>query len=237
MKKTLFAAAAASLMLADFGLAPIFAQDLYSENIIVTGSRRSDADFYSEEKTVIGLKRRADYAAQPVWIVSDSRDEDVRRQEVYAMLKAAIDRAKGAGVELVYGDFELKPITLANYRDLVPRRAGRNDTSQISFFVQKRLNSSTADVDKTISDFIKSVPATGRSLMEKRGNLNLTIVGPDQYRDQIVKLIAAESKKYAGYFGSGYGVEISGLDKALIWTQVSASEVFLYLPYRFTVRN
>jgi len=49
-----------------------------------------------------------------------------------------------------------------------------------------------------IDNFIKSVPATGRALIEKRGNITLTIVNPDQYRDQIVKLIAAEALKCGG---------------------------------------
>lgn len=78
--------------------------------------------------------------------------------------------------------------------------------------------------------------ATGRALSEKRGRITLTIVNPDQYRDQIIKLIAAEALKSAAAFAPGYGVEVAGLSEQLIWAQASATEVFLYIPYRFTIR-
>lgn len=231
MRNAILGAALALAMLAD---APVYAQDSYAGNIIVTASR-ADSEYFSDEQTVIGLKRRADFAAQFVAVTSDSRDEARRRDEIYGMIENALGKAQAAGVELVYGDYELKPITRQNYRDLVIFRGSRPDTSEIRFYVQRSLAKSTADADKTISDFIKSVPVVGRSLMEKRGNLALTIIGPDQYRDEIIQMISAESRKYASFFGDDYGVSITGLDQQLYWSQVSGSDVFLYIPYRFTI--
>lgn len=206
-----------------------------SANIIVT-AQRSDGEYFEDEQPVIGLRRKADFAAQSVALTSDSRDEDTRKREIYAMMENALAKATGAGVDLVYGDYELKKITRANFRDLVIFNGRRPDTSEMRFYVQRSLSDSTADADKSISAYIKSVAAVGRSLLEKRGDLALTIVGPDQYRDQIVQMIAAESTKYASFFGPDYGVEISGLNEQLVWTQVSAADVFLYIPYRFTIR-
>lgn len=203
--------------------------------IVVTGAR-SSADYYSDEQTVIGLRRQADSAVQAVKITSDSREEEVRKREIHAMMESAIRGAGGAGVELVTGDFELAPVTLANYRDLVFARGARPDTSEIRLFVKSKLSGSAGGAQGRIDNFIRSVPASGRSLMEKQGRLTLTIINPDQYRDQIVKLIAAESLKYASFFGSDYGVDVGGLNEELSWTQVSGTEVFLYIPYRFNIR-
>ena len=36
---------------------------------------------------------------------------------------------------------------------------------------------------------------------------------------------------------AGYGVEVTGLDRAIAWAQVSNTEVFLYIPYAFAVRK
>ena len=210
------------------------AQDDMGE-VIVTAQRTS-ADYYADEQPVIGLKRTADSAVQAVEITSDSREEDVRKREIQAMLEAAIKRASAAGVELVTGDFELVQVTLANYKELIFRSGNRPDTSEVSFFVKSKLDGSTGSAQTRIDNFITSVPATGRSLIEKQGGLTLTIINPDQYRDQIVKLVSTEAIKYAGFFGADYGVDVSGLDQQLSWSQASGTEVFLYIPYRFSIK-
>jgi len=230
MRAILFCAALAGAM-------PAAAQD--NSNIqgeVVVTAQRASADYLSDEQTVVGLRRAADSAIQPVKFTSDSRDEDMRKREIHAMLEAAIRRADGAGVELVTGDFELAKITLGNYKDLAFSRGARPDTSEIGLFVKAGLAGSVGSAQGRIDAFIKGVPPSGRALIEKRGGITLTIINPDQYRDPIVKLVAAEALKAAAAFGPDYGVEVAGLNEQLIWAQASATEVFLYIPYRFSVR-
>ena len=216
------------------GASPVSAQDEMGE-VIVTASRSAGV-YYEDEQPVIGLKRTADSAIQSVKVTSDSREEAVRKREIHAMIEAAINRASAAGVELVTGNFELSQITLGNYKDLIFRNGNRPDTSEVAFFVKSKLAGSTGSAQGRIDGFIKSVSATGRSLIEKQDGLTLTIINPDQYRDQIVKLVSAESLKYAGFFGPDYGVDVTGLDQQLSWSQASGSEVFLYIPYRFSIK-
>lgn len=213
---------------------PAYAQDEMGE-IIVTAQRAS-ADYFSDEQTVIGLRRPADSALQSVMITSDSRDEDVRKREIHAMMESALKRAASAGVVLVTGDFELQEITASSYKDLPFGRGNRNDTSTVSFYVKSKLAGSTGGAQGRIDSFIKGVAPSGRSLLEKQGELTLTIINPDRYRDQIIRLIAAESLKYAGFFGADYGVEIGGLDSQLSWSQANGTDVFLFIPYRFSIK-
>ena len=63
----------------------------------------------------------------------------------------------------------------------------------------------------------------------------LTIVKPDQYREEIYGRVAEGAKQAVGFYGADYGVEVTGLDRAIAWTQVSNTEVFLYVPYSFSV--
>lgn len=217
--------------------APLAAQD--NSNIqgeVIVTAQRDTADFLSDEQTVIGLRRAADSAIQPVEFTSDSREEEVRKREIQTMMESAIRRAEAAGVELVTGEFELTKITMANYRDLAFKRGSRPDTSEIGLFVKARLAGSVGNAQDRIDKFIKSVPASGRSLIEKQGQLTLTIINPDQYRPEIVRLVAAEALKTAAAFGPDYGVEVQGLNEQLMWAQASTTEVFLYIPYRFTIR-
>jgi len=228
--------AAAVLALAAGG-GGVAAQD--NSNIqgeVVVTAQRASAGYLADVQPVVGLRRTADSAIQRVQFTSDSREEDVRKREIHAMLEAAIRRAESAGVELVTGDFELTKVTLTNYKGLVFQRGGRPDTSEIGLFVKAGLAGSVGSAQERIDTFVKGVPANGRALIEKRGGITLTIKNPDQYRTEIVRLVAAEGLKTAAAFGPDYGVEVTGLNEQLAWAQASPTEVFLYLPYNFSIR-
>jgi hypothetical protein len=201
----------------------------------VSSTRGSGDGYFKESVPVIGLRRLADGAIQDILVTSDSRDSEVRRKEIHAMLEAAIRKADAAGVELVTGSFELTPVTLANYRELPLRMGRRSDTSEVAVVVKTKLAGPADSALKRIDGFIKAVPATGRSLVEKNGAMQLTIINPDQYRGPVVQLIAEESRRTSNAFGADYGVTVSGLDRHLVWNQASENEVFLYIPYSFTV--
>jgi hypothetical protein len=237
MRKSKYLVGLAVIASLTFAALPSAAQD--NSNVageIIVTAQRASADYLDDEQPVLGLRKQADSAVQSVQINSDSREEATRKREIHAMLESAINRASGAGVQLVTGDFDLVSVTLANYKELIFRNGNRPDMSTVSFYVKSKLAGSTGSAQGRIDTFIKSVPASGRSLMEKQGGLTLTIINPDQYRESIVKLIASESLKYASYFGPDYGVEVVGLNEQLSWAQASGTEVFLYIPYRFVVK-
>jgi hypothetical protein len=113
--------------------------------------------------------------------------------------------------------------------------AGRVDTSQVRLMLKAKLAGSATAAEQKLAAFIKSVPSTGRGAIERAGVLTLTIVNPDQYRDAIVKLVADSARHQAAAFGPDYAVQVTGIDGQVSWSQVSSTEVFLYLPYRFTI--
>ncbi len=223
--------------------------------IIVTAQRR-ESKFYVEARPVVGLRRQADSAVQTIAITSDSRDDKMRRREVEAMMLAAIDKAQASGLSLVTGKFELIEVTRANYRDAVfgtldddiedddddendeNKASGYEDngsSAEVRLMVKAKLAGSVGGARERIGKFVKLVPANGRSLIEQRGSMALTIVNPDQYRDAILKRVSEAALHHAKFFGAGYGVSIGGLDKDIAWAQVSNTEVFLYVPYYFSV--
>jgi hypothetical protein len=253
--------------------APILAQDSddggseasFEEYIVVTGSRRQSNNeplAFVEKPPVIGLKRMADSAVRSIEIISDSRESDMRRREVQAMLLSAIDLAKRDGFSLVTGQLEIVEVTRANWQDQFSELAGKNapdddddddedydddngavqkaysDDGQntiIRLKIKTKLDGSIGNAQQKMTVFVKSVPVTGRSLMTQKGGLALTIINPEQYRDEIYKRIAAGSKRAEGFYGPEYGASVAGLDRAIAWKQVSNTEVFLYIPYSFTI--
>jgi hypothetical protein len=250
--------------------APLIAQDDEGgmNEVVVTGQRISRnsmspidlGSYVPPSPPVIGFKRQADSAVRNIDIVSDSREEDMRRREVQAMLLAAIDRAKAAGFSLVTGRLELVEVTRANWQDQFPELAGKakeeddedddydededqsayennSSSTTIRLKVKTKLDGSINNAQQKIAGFIKSVPATGRSLIVPQGGLSLTIINPDQYRDEIYKRIATGAKHAVTFYGPEYGVEVVGLDRDVAWQQVSNTEVFLYIPYTFKIEK
>jgi hypothetical protein len=245
---------------------PLLAQDDDMGEVVVTASRRSQSlsdipiSIAPPQPPVIGLKRLADSAARNIEIVSDSREADMRKREVQAMLLDAIDRAKKDGFSLVVGQLQLVEVTRANWQDQFPGLGGKpaaddeddedydddDDAAPATFEddgseatvrlrVKTKLDGSIGNAQAKITAFVKSVPASGRSLIKQKGGLALTIVNPEQYRDEIYKRIAAGAKHAVSFYGPEYGVDVSGLDRDIAWQQVSNTEVFLYIPYSFSV--
>jgi hypothetical protein len=202
--------------------------------VVVTGNR-FNTRYAQQDRPVIGLRRQADGAVVPVSISSDTRDETTRKKEIQAVLLAALDRAASSGIEIVSGTVQLTPVTKVNYQELPFQYAGRVDTSRVDIMLKVKLVGSAAAAEKKLTDFIKATSGSGRATIDKMGGLTLTIVNPDQYRDAIVKLVAEDARHNAGIFGQDFAFNISGIDGQVAWSQVSSTDVFLYLPYRYTI--
>jgi hypothetical protein len=211
-------------------------QDVGDEEIIVTGLRR-EAEDYDASIPAIGLRRVADFAIQEVTIAGDTRDAQKRRDEIYAMIRGAIQVAERQGtIQLATGELIVEPLTLANYRNLTLNGDGRPDSERTSFLVKTPLAGSDAKaaLDR-IEKFIKAVPAVGRAEIRKAGDLTLSVVKPDQYRDAILDLVAVDAKATAAKLGADYAVEATGLDRPVEWGRASLTEVLLYVPYRYSI--
>lgn len=211
---------------------PVLAQN---DEVIVTGNRKQIDDF-DEAAPLIGLRRTADFAVRPVKVTGDTREAAPRREEIFAMVKNAIEAADRQGLELSTGEVVLTRLTLANYRDLALRNDNRPDTEAVYFYVKSSLRGTDAKaaLDR-IERYIKAVPAVGRAELLATGNLTLSVVSPDQYRAQILALIAADAQASAAVLGTEYGVSMSGFDQRVLWSRDGLTEVFLYVPYRYEV--
>jgi len=219
---------------------PVFAQE-----VIVTAQRRSPSDYnggyangiVATQRSIINLKRKADYVVQSVRLTGDTRDATVRMNDINATLRTMIAGAPKAGVELATGDYIVEPLTTTNYRNLTYGGDGRPDTSTTTFLVKVKL---TPDMDiaaakAQIGRFVDSVIKAGRSTLTVMGEPTLSVVNPDQYRGQIADLIAADAATMKVKFGPDYGVNVSGLDRPVEWARAGPVEVVLYLPSTYTV--
>lgn len=219
------------------GLAtPALAQDLETQEIVVTGSR-SEQDDYSRDMPAVGLRRTADYLVQKVTIRGDTRDPKQRAAEIRQMLQKAVQFAGQRGVELAFGDYILTPLTLANLDELALRSDNRPDSQRIDFLVKAPLagKESGATAQKRIEDYVEAVPEVGRAQMDESGDASLSIVGPDRYRLQIADKVMDDARSVSAKMGADYAVTIEGLNMPVQWTRAGASEVMLYIPYKLVI--
>lgn len=216
---------------------PAAAQDSIGRGEIIVTAQRREAEDFDANVPAVGLRRRADFAVQQLTVIGDTRDEARRHDEMYSMIRGAIELAGKRGVQLATGDTVVEPLTLANYRSLTLANDRRPDSEKVSFLVKVPLaeaGDAKGALDR-IDAFVKAVPTVGRALIERTNDFTLSIVRPDQYREQIVALVAEDARSMAGRFGPDYAVEARGIERPVEWSRAGVTDVFLYVPYQLTV--
>ncbi|WP_448660388.1 TonB-dependent receptor [Sphingomonas sp. CJ99] len=223
-----------SLAVIAMDAAPVFAQE-----VLVSGQYRRgyavaspNVSAPTQLPSVIGLRRNADFVVQSVILTGDTRDAETRLQELQATVLAAIAQAQRSGLQLAVGTEVLEPLTQANHRQLLLGTTGRPDTVQTTVQVKVPLTTGMTlnDTGERIAAFVKAVKPVGRTTIAVSGDPALSVLEPDQYRGQIVDLIAADAKAMSARFGPGHGVQVTGLDRPVQWRRTGATEVMLYLP-------
>lgn len=201
----------------------------------VASSPQPGAAQQRSAQPVIGLRQRADFLVVQVSLTSDSRDATVRKTEIHTMLLDALAKAPGANIELATGAPVLTALTRENYQNVNLAWAGREDTSKTDIMIKVPLSASAAETEKRVDAFIATLKRSGRGTIYKAGGRQLALRNPGQHREQIVRLIAADARANAEIFGPDYRAFVDGIDRQVQWTQVSDTEVFLYLPYTYRI--
>lgn len=121
--------------------------------------------------------------------------------------------------------------------DDAPKPFFEDDGSEtiLRLMIKTKLTGTIDEAERKIGAFVKSIPENGRAQMKQKGEMALTIIKPEQYRDEIYGLIADGARHAASFYGPEYGLDITGLDGKVEWEQVSDTELFVFIRYRFTV--
>lgn len=212
------------------------AQEGGFEEVVVTGLRTS------EDVSMPGtfLRKTGDFLLLQVAVNNDTREEKGRKDEIYATLKAALAAAKRDGtIELsVIDENELVIPLKVDSATVVLRPGSRPDTSTTRISVKTKISGSGADGQALISklkDFVSNLKMTGRTTFDVDGDVDISIVGPHQYRDDIIALYAADAKKITGSLGEDYKVVTTGIDRPVQWVRMGLLELALFVPYEFAV--
>ena len=203
------------------------------EEIVVTGSR-------IESRPGAFLQRNADFLLLEVSVTNDTREQKAREDEIYKTLRDALtaaERQRDIEISVVAEDDLVYRLTTSNYRiDL--HGGGRPDTSTATISVKTAVPASGADgpaLTSKLRKFVADLPVAGRTLLQPVGDVQISVVGPHQYRGQIVKLVTAEARQVATDLGGDYRIVLEGIDRPVEWFRLGVLELGLYVPYRYTV--
>ncbi len=205
-------------------------QDMMVEEVVVTGVRASADDFYEIPSTT--LRKKADFLVQKVRLINDSRSPDLRKREIIKTINSLIKSSRNIeNIELSYGDGFLEPITLNDESlELIADRK-RVDTSYVDIFIKvayQQSEKAKSQIEE-LSTFIAKTKVVGRTEIDYLGDVGLSIVGPEQYRYEILEAISTENNKIQSAIGSNCQITIKGLEGRVEWQRVSVSELMLYI--------
>jgi len=203
------------------------------EEIVVTATR--------EESPRPGtyLRRTGDFLLLTVYVINDTRETEGRKREIYETLRGALASARrDGGIELSVVEGEIVIPLRVDSATVVLADGGRPDTSATTISVKTRIPAKNADGQALISqlrDFVAAIKPVGRTQLQPDGDVDISVVGPDQYRGEILQRFAEEARSVTAALGPDYRVLARGIDRPVEWTRLGLLELALYVPYSYEV--
>ena len=190
---------------------------------------------YNPYAPTVRLQLPADYVAVPITIQNDSKDPIKRSDEIEKTFRSITEKLKQ------HPDISVKPGVVS----LSPREqstlksySGYDGGSSAQLYVLGTLKQETNvfSVTKRIYQAVSTIPL-GDGTKITLGNTALGLNEPEQYRNQLLKLISksiSETKKSLSFAGS---VELDGLENPVAVMQLNEKEVVLFINYRFRIQT
>ena len=216
---------------------PSWCQEEILEEVVVTGIRASMDDYY--EVPAVTIRKDADFLVQNIRLVNDSRSPELRKSEIIETINHLIKAStKVKGIELSYGEGFLEPIKLNDESLELLEERGKSDTSYIDIFVKVAFNKKEQAKKQieSLRKFIDDAKLEGRTLIEGRGDIGLSIIKPQQYRYEIIRAISEDNNRMKQIVGEECKVSVRGLEGRVFWERVSVGELMLYIGYSTTIK-
>ena len=143
------------------------------------------------------------------------------------------------GMALSYGQGFLEPINLDDESLQLLEDRQRADTNYINIYAKVALNPDRSPKAQIadLREFISGAKKSGRTEVLPLGDIGLSIVGPEQYRYEIIEKIAAENAKVSKAMKANCEITIGGLEGRVQWERTAVSELTLYIPYGMEVSD
>jgi hypothetical protein len=181
----------------------------------------------------ISLRKPADFITLGITLVNDSRQSEMRTQELYATVGKALERAGDGPIELQQNLSRLEP---GNF--LLHTYGSGRDTSGTQVYLRIHLSPdiSAEKLAQQLIDFAAGMEVVGRTLVQT-GSTGLAIANPERFRYELVDAIAADLARVKQAMGDDVDYLLLGVDGRLQVLGANASEVEISLPYSYRLNT
>jgi hypothetical protein len=187
---------------------------------------------YSPQAPAARLKLAADYVAVPISIQSDAKDAMKRSDEIEKALRTLTERlALQPGLKIMPGVISLSPREQSKSYGSSDSYAG---SAQLYVLGSLRQDASIFSVTKRIHQAVSTAPL-GDGTRMTLGNTSLGLQEPENYRKQLLELIAKSVTEARKSLGAGL-VDLEGLENPVTVMQLNDREVVLFINYRLRIQ-
>ncbi|MEM7056443.1 MAG: hypothetical protein AAF557_02535 [Pseudomonadota bacterium] len=189
----------------------------------------------------VRLIRSGDSLLLAVRLLNDAIEPQRRREELRKTLANMLDAAsKDQTIELSVVDPEgfVAPITEVDQNIDILGSNQERGMSHIDIRLKTTIPDGSIDgqaLVKRLRSFVKSSETEGRTVVSATGAVDISILNPEQYRGDVIKLITSEIKLITTELGDDYKVILQDLERPLEWRRVGIIDLELYIPYRFQI--
>jgi len=185
------------------------------------------------------VKRQADFLLLQVEVSNDSRDRKLRRDEIYATLRAMVDAAardKSIELSVIRDDNIVLPLKLTDATLGFDESSGDSLSTTISVKIpiDPAVTNGAVLLEK-LKDFVSGIKAAGRTVLRDEDETQVSVVNIAQYRDQVIQLFSADVKKVTAALGGDYRVVVRGVDQPIRWVRDGTLGVIIFVPYAYDI--
>lgn len=192
---------------------------------------------YNPYAPTVRLQLPADYVAVPISVQNDSKDPIKRADEIEKAFRSITEKLKQHPDITVNAGI----VSLSRREQSTLKSYSGYDSyggSSAQLYVLGTLNQDTNvfAVSKRIYQAVSAIPL-GDGTKITLGNTALGLNKPEEYRNQLLKLISksiGETKKSLGVAGS---VEVDGLENPVAVMQLNEREVILFINYSLKIQT
>ncbi|MEO1492410.1 MAG: hypothetical protein AAFV19_09700 [Pseudomonadota bacterium] len=217
--------------------APVAAQQNYVQERVVLNA----ASIPVSQLPGVRLIRAGDSLLLAVRLLNDAIEPDRRREELRQTLSNMLDAAgKDQTLELSVVDPEgfVAPLTEVDQSISILGSREQRGMSHIDIRLKTTIPDDAVDGKALVNrlrGFVNSTETVGRTVVNATGAVDISILNPEQYRGDVIKLITAEIKLITTELGDDYKVVLQDLERPLEYRRVGIIDLELYIPYRFQI--
>ncbi len=187
------------------------------------------------------VTKTGDFMLLEVRIANDSIETETRGREINETLGKLFEAARAdQNVSLaVNKDGVVLPLTEDNRRYRLDfTDCGRTDTVCATFSLRTPIPKQGANSEvlaSRLEKFSENIEKIGRTKIQSVGQLEVSLVDPQQYRTELLEKILSEINLVTESLGDGHKVKVEDIDRHVGVMRSGILDVILYIPYTYTV--